>query len=127
MTLAELLGELKTHGVVLQVNGDRLIACAHKGHLTPELQANLKHYKPTLIALLSPQTPELLDLFIPQFEIDITLLDLYNRWCEAVDPNDPKWRQEYANAAIAAGMPYYDEQDVIDLAPDRWRRWAIDS
>jgi hypothetical protein len=126
MTLAELLGELKTHGVVLQVNGDRLIACAHKGHLTPELQANLKHYKPTLIALLSPQTPELLDLFIPQFKIDITLLDLYGRWCQAADPNDPKWRKEYAEAAIAAELPFCNEPGAMNLNPGGWRQWAID-
>jgi TubC N-terminal docking domain len=126
MTLTELLDELNARGVVLKVNGDRLIAHAHKGSLTPELQADLKQHKAALIALLSLQAPEQLDLVIPQFDTEIALLDLYDRWCKATDPNDPKWRQAYAEAAIAARLPCYDEHGVMDLGSGGWRRWAID-
>ena len=127
MTLTELLDELNARGVILKVNGDRLIAHAHKGSLTPELQVDLKQHKGALINLLSQRAPEQLDLFIPHFDIESALLDLYDRWCQAGSPNDPKWRQAYADAAIAAKLPYYDDHSTTDLGSDGWRRWASDS
>jgi hypothetical protein len=60
-----------------------------------------------------------------------SLIALLDRWEQADDPADPKWRQQWAQTEIAAGLPYWETRQnergewfQIDAGPDGWRRWA---
>jgi hypothetical protein len=54
MTPAEQLSFTRARDIVLDVQGDRLVADAPTGALTPELRAELLRHKPALVALLAP-------------------------------------------------------------------------
>jgi hypothetical protein len=54
VSAAELLAELESCGVVLEVAGDRLRFDAPKGALTPELRKAMAQQKAELMALLAP-------------------------------------------------------------------------
>ena len=67
------------------------------------------------------------DVVTPVIDSLIALLD---RWEQADDPADPKWRQPWAQAEIAAGLPCFETRQnergewfQIDAGPDGWRRW----
>lgn len=58
-------------------------------------------------------------------------LAIFDAWQRATDQSDPKWRKLYAEAAIAAGLPFYQtvplEDDTwaqVNAGPQGWRRWA---
>lgn len=51
-------------------------------------------------------------------------LALLDAWYQATSPQDPKWRKMYAEAAIAAGLPCFDDATGIDLGVAGWQRWA---
>jgi hypothetical protein len=61
-----------------------------------------------------------------------SLIALLDRWEQADDPAHPRWRQLWAQAEIAAGLPCFEtrhhgargEWFQIDAGPDGWRRWA---
>jgi hypothetical protein len=60
-----------------------------------------------------------------------SLIALLDRWEQAEDSADPKWRQLWAQAEIAAGLPCWETRQnergelfQIDAGPDGWRRWA---
>jgi hypothetical protein len=69
------------------------------------------------------------DEVTPVIDSLITLLD---RWEQADDPADPRWRHLWAQAEIDAGLPCFEtrhhgahgEWFQIDAGPDGWRRWA---
>jgi hypothetical protein len=48
---------------------------------------------------------------------------IWAAWNESPRPDDPKWAGQYAQAAIAAGLPCFDATGR-DLGPDGWREWA---
>lgn len=52
------------------------------------------------------------------------VIAILDAWDGARNPHDPRWRQQYAAAAIAAGLPCHDERSGADLGPDGWRAWA---
>ena len=52
MSAAELLNELKSRGVSLEANGDRLRVDAPRGAITPELRRTLAAHKAELLGLL---------------------------------------------------------------------------
>lgn len=52
------------------------------------------------------------------------VLAILDAWDKARNPRDPKWRQQYAQAAIAAGLPCHADTTGRDLGPDGWRAWA---
>lgn len=52
------------------------------------------------------------------------VLAILDAWDKARSPHDPNWRQQYAAAAIAAGLPCADDATGRDLGPDGWRVWA---
>ncbi len=52
------------------------------------------------------------------------VLAILDAWDKASNPHDPKWRQQYAQAAIAAGLPCVDDVTGRDLGPVGWRAWT---
>ncbi len=53
MTLSKLLADLKRAGVVLSIDGGRLLFDAPAGAMTPDLLAAVKARKPELLAVLT--------------------------------------------------------------------------
>ena len=54
MTAAEIFALASRGDIVLEVHGDRLVADAPTGALTPGLRAELVRHKPALMAMLAP-------------------------------------------------------------------------
>jgi hypothetical protein len=62
------------------------------------------------------------------------LLALFDTWEQADNPNDPLWRQRWAEVCIAAGLPCFEthqdehgEYFQVDAGADGWRTWATSS
>src|SRR5256714_15478901 len=58
MTARELLTQLKTRGVEIKPNGDRLVMDAPKGTITPELRTALSKNKADLLTILNAPAVE---------------------------------------------------------------------
>jgi hypothetical protein len=72
-------------------------------------------------------TCQLLNEVMPMIDSLIALLD---RWEQADDPADSKWRQQWAQTEIAAGLPYWETRQnergewfQIDAGLEGWLRW----
>ena len=95
MTPAELLVELEARAVFVTVSGDRLKVDAPKGALSPELRVALAEHRTVLIGV------------IRQREAEQAVIDLFNAWEAADDPNDPRWLERWQNALAALRLPGY--------------------
>jgi hypothetical protein len=56
---------------------------------------------------------------------------LFSAWEFATNSDDPKWRRQWAEACIAAGLPCVETRQnergeffQIDAGADGWRAWA---
>ena len=84
--------------------------------------------EPALRAFVRSLVPRREDLPEVMQEVAVVLWrkfgDLAAPVRHAAQPGDLKWRLQYARAAIAAGLPHYDNNGVTDMGPDGWWQWA---
>ena len=136
MTPGELLNTLKARGVTLALNGDRLVIDAPVGTLNDELRTELRRHKLALIQQVAqPGLLDSIDADRRAAEViaaaESELLALFDAWQQADNPDDPMWRQRWAELSIAAGLPCFEtrqdkrgEYFQIDAGVAGWRAWA---
>lgn len=138
MTPDELLDTLRERGVILGLNGDRLVVDAPVGTLNDELRTELRRHKSALVqqvAQPSPLDPIGADRRAAEViaAAESELLALFDAWVLTDNPDDPMWRQRWAELCITDGLPCVEtcqnergEFIQIDAGADGWRAWATD-
>ena len=72
--------ELERRGIVLQPKGERLVYQAPQGTMTPDLLADLRRYKPDLLAYLNALRRSAIDLVVEYFDgelVDLTDIEVH--------------------------------------------------